>query len=191
MSKNISVYGIYKTRLECEEGVETLRRHGFRAEDISVLFPDNVGSKDLNVSKSSKAPEGAATGGGVGATAGGILGWLVGVGSLAIPGVGPLIAAGPIMAALAGMGAGAALGGATGALIGLGIPEYEAIRFEGRIKSGGILVSVHCDNSDWAERAKRYLKDTAAEDVASSAEAKADYAVSSKPAPRHISITNN
>lgn len=175
MNKNISVYGIYKNHHDLEDGIEQLRLHGFRAADISVLYPENVGSKEFAVSNSTKAPEGAVTGGASGAAAGGILGWLVGIGTLAIPGVGPLIAAGPIMAALAGMGAGAALGGATGALLGLGIPEYEAQRYEGRIKSGGTLVSVHCDSNEWADRAKEILKSSAAEDISSSSEGKSDY----------------
>jgi len=115
---------------------------------------------------------------------GGALGWLVGIGALAIPGLGPFIAAGPIMAALAGAGVGGAVGGLTGALIGMGIPEYEAKRYEGRVKSGGILLSVHCDSSDWTKRAKEILESTGAEDVSSAGEASADFAKSDKPLPR-------
>jgi uncharacterized membrane protein len=187
MSDNISVYAIFKTRSDAEDALQQLRLNGFRPEDISILFPDNVGTKDMGVKNSTKAPEAAVAGGAAGAAAGGVFGWLVGAGSLAIPGVGPLIAAGPIMAALAGLGAGAALGGASGALVGAGIPEYEAQRYEGRVRDGGILVSVHCDNSDWTKRAKEILKHAGGEDVSSSKEAKADFAKSDKPRPRAAS----
>src|SRR5205814_4196578 len=115
---------------------------------------------------------------------GGALGWLTGIGALAIPGVGPFIAAGPIMAALAGAGVVGAVGGIAGALVGVGIPEYEAKRYEGRIKSGGILLSVHCDNSEWTKKAKEILEKTGAEDVASTGEAAADFSKSDRPMPR-------
>jgi hypothetical protein len=182
--KNIAVFGLYPNHSSAEHGVETLKESGFRNTDISVLFPQNVGSKDFGHEKGTKAPEGAATGGGTGAAVGGALGWLVGIGALAIPGLGPFIAAGPIMAALAGMGVGGAVGGVTGALIGLGIPEYVAKRYEGRVKEGGILLSVHSDNSDWTKRAKEILEQTGAQDIASSAEASADYAKSDRPLAR-------
>src|SRR5271168_1851844 len=149
-----SVLGIYSTRPGVENAVLGFKDAGFSNSDISVLLPENLGSKELATDKSSKAPEGAAAGGTTGAIVGGALGWLVGIGAFAIPGVGPFIAAGPIMAALAGVGVGGAVGGFTGALVGLGIPEYEAKRYEGRIKKGGILLSVHCDNSDWVRKAK-------------------------------------
>jgi hypothetical protein len=165
-------------------GLEALRAAGFRNTDISVLMPENAGTKDFVHRKESKAPEGAATGATTGAVLGGVIGWLAGIGALAIPGVGPLIAAGPIVGLLAGAGAGGATGGMVGTLVGLGIPEYEAKRFEGRVKSGGALLSVHCDNSDWVKRAKRVLEETGAEDVASSGEAKADYAISERPGSR-------
>jgi hypothetical protein len=167
-----------------DHGVQALKDDGFRNTDISVLFPQNVGSKDFAHEHDTKAPEGAATGGGTGAVVGGAFGWLVGIGALAIPGVGPFIAAGPIIAALAGMGVGGAVGGVTGALIGLGMPEYVAVRYEGRVKKGGILLSVHSDNSDWTKRAKEILERTGAEDIASSGEASADYAKSDRPMPR-------
>ena len=112
------------------------------------------------------------------------MGWLAGIGALAIPGIGPFVAAGPIMAMLSGIGVGGTLGGFTGALIGVGIPEYEAKRYEGRIRNGGILLSVHCDSTDWAKRAKEVLEHTGASDIASSGEAKADYAVTERPVPR-------
>jgi hypothetical protein len=148
MSKNIAVYGIYPNRLMVEKAVEELKDAGFRHTDISVLFPAGGDTREFAVEKETKAPEGATTGAGTGAVVGGALGWLVGIGTLAIPGLGPFIAAGPIMAALAGAGAGGLVGGIAGALIGLGIPEYEANRYEGRIKKGGILLSVHADDSD-------------------------------------------
>ena len=149
-----------------------------------MLFPHNEGTKDFAHEKGTKAPEGAAAGAGTGAVIGGALGWLVGVGSIAIPGVGPFLAAGPIMAALAGAGVGGTAGGLVGALIGMGIPEYEAKRYVGRIRKGGILLSVHCDNSEWTSKAKDILERTGAEDVSSTGEASADFAESDKPRPR-------
>jgi hypothetical protein len=141
--KNTAVFGIYRDRSSVENAVDVLRQENFRNTDISVLFPENQGTKDFAHEKNTKAPEGAATGAGSGALIGGTLGWLTGIGALAIPGLGPFIAAGPIVAALAGVGVGGAIGGITGALIGMGIPEYEAKRYEGRVKEGGILLSVH------------------------------------------------
>src|SRR6266542_4392016 len=182
--KNTAVFGIYPTQDGVESGVEALKSAGFRNTDISVLFPENAGSKDFAHEKGTKAPEGAATGAGTGAVLGGALGWLAGIGALAIPGLGPFIAAGPIMAALAGIGVGGAVGGLAGALVGLGIPEYEAKRYEGRVKQGGILLSVHSDNSEWIKRAKEILERTGAEDISSTGEAKADFAKSDKPLPR-------
>jgi hypothetical protein len=181
---NTSVYGIYKTRGHVEGAVDRLRRDGFRNTDISVLFPDNQGSKDFAHEKNTKAPEGAAAGAGSGAVIGGALGWLAGIGALAIPGAGPLIAAGPIMAALAGAGVGGTLGTVLGALVGMGMPEYEAKRYEGRIKDGGLLLSVHCDDSDWVKRAKQVLEQTGAEDIGSASEGSADYAKSDRPMSR-------
>jgi hypothetical protein len=181
---NTAVFGIYPDRLSTENAVAALKEAGFRNTDISVLFPDNVGTKDFAHEKNTKAPEGVATGASSGAVIGGTLGWLVGIGVLAIPGLGPFIAAGPLMAALAGVGAGGVVGGITGALVGLGIPEYEAKRYEGRVKTGGVLLSVHSDNSDWTRRAKKILEDTGALDISSTSEAKADYAKSDKPMPR-------
>jgi hypothetical protein len=179
--KNTAVFGIYHTREAAEEAVDVLRRAHFRNTDISALFPDNTGTKDFAVEKGTKAPEGATTGAASGAVAGGVLGWLAGVGALAIPGIGPFIAAGPIVTALAGAGALGAVGGIVGALAGMGIPEYEAKRYEGRVRSGGILLSVHCDDHDWVKRAEETLKGTGAEDIAATSEAHADFAVSDKP----------
>jgi len=181
---NTAVYGIYRNRVNVEQAVDTLREQGFRNTDISVLFPENQGSKDFAVEKNTKAPEGAATGAGSGAVVGGALGWLAGIGLLAIPGVGPFIAAGPIIGLLAGAGVGGAVGTIVGALIVMGIPEYEAKRYEGRIKEGGILLSVHCDSSDWVKRAKDLLKQTGAEDISSAGEAAADYEKSDRPVRR-------
>ena len=182
--KNTAAFGIYRDRTHVEEAIDDLLGAGFRNEDISVLFPENTGTKDFAHEKHTKAPEGAATGAGTGGAIGGTLGLLAGIGALAIPGVGPFIAAGPIVGALAGLGAGSAVGGLIGALVGMGIPEYEAKRYEGRIKEGGILLSVHCDNSDWVGRAKDILKRTGAEDVASAGEKGADYEETDKPLPR-------
>jgi hypothetical protein len=182
--KNTAVFGIYRDRVGVERAVDDLKDAGFRNTDISVLFPENVGTKDFAHEKATKAPEGTAAGAGTGALVGGTLGWLAGIGALAIPGVGPLIAAGPIVAALTGVGVGGALGGITGALIGMGIPEYEAKRYEGRVKEGGILLSVHSDNSDWTKKAKDILELTGAEDVSSTGEAAADFAKTDKPLPR-------
>lgn len=182
--KNTAVFGIYPSYAAVERAVESLKAAGFRNTDISVLFPENVGTKDFAHSKGTKAPEGASTGAASGAVVGGTLGWLAGIGALAIPGLGPFIAAGPIMAALAGVGVGGAVGGLTGALIGMGIPEYEAKRYEGRVKNGGILLSVHSDNSDWTKRAKEILERTGAEDISSTGETKGDYRNADKPMRR-------
>ena len=170
MSNIVAVFGIFPSRLAAENAVDQLRDEGFRSADVSVLFSSPSGTNGVAHENSTKAPEGMATGGVSGATAGGVLGWLAGIGSLAIPGAGPFIAAGPIMAALAGAGLGAAVGGLTGSLIGLGIPEYEAKRFENRINQGGILLSVRAEDSDWAKRAKDILTRTGAEDVSEQSE---------------------
>jgi hypothetical protein len=179
--KNTAAFGIYNDRDSVERAVDALKTAGYRNTAISVLFPETTGTKDFAHEKHTKAPEGAATGAGGGAVLGGTLGWLAGIGALAIPGLGPFIAAGPIMAALAGAGVGGAVGGLVGALVGMGIPEYEAKRYEGRIKSGGILLSVHCDNSEWTKKAKQILEDTGAEDVSSTGESAADFSISERP----------
>ncbi len=187
--KNTVAYGIYGSREMAETAVDQLIAAGFRNEDISVLLQDNVGTKDFAHEKATKAPEGTTTGAVTGGVIGGTLGLLAGIGALAIPGVGPFIAAGPIMGTLAGLGSGGVVGGMIGALVGMGIPEYEAKRYEGRIKSGGILLSVHCDNSDWVGKAKDLLKQTGAEDVSSTGEASADYADSDRPIRRTTTNT--
>jgi hypothetical protein len=174
--KNTAVFGIYRTLSEAEAAVDRLMGTGFSSDDISVLLPDNESTRNFAYKKDTKAPEGTTTGGITGGVVGGTLGLLAGIGALAIPGVGPLIAAGPIMGALAGLGVGGAVGGLIGALVGMGIPEFEAKRYEGRVKEGGILLSAHCDTSEEIDRAKDVLKQTGAEDVSSSGEASADTA---------------
>jgi hypothetical protein len=186
--KNTAVFGIYSSYQEAERAVDALRDAGFRNTDISVMFPENMGTKDFAHEKGTKAPEGAAAGTGTGIVLGGALGWLAGIGTLAIPGVGPFIAAGPIMAALAGAGVGGAVGGLTGALVGMGIPEYEAKRYEGRVNKGGILLSVHSDNSDWTRRAKGVLERTGADDISSTGETKGDVENYDKPLPRSSTL---
>ena len=168
--KNTAAFAIFPTRAAAESAVDRLIAAGFSNQDVSVLMSDNDSAREFATEKNTKAPEGTTTGVGVGGVVGGTLGLLAGIGALAIPGVGPLIAAGPIMGALAGLGVGGAVGGLVGALIGLGIPEYEAKRYEGRVKDGGILVSVHCDSSDEVSRAKDVLKQAGGEDIASSGE---------------------
>ena len=186
---NTAVFGIYKTRIGVESAVNRLKAESFRNTDISVLFPTNAGSKDFAVEKNTKAPEGVAVGAGAGAVIGVALGWLAGIGALAIPGAGPFIAAGPIMAALAGAGVGGAVGSVAGALIGLGMPEFEAKRYAGRITKGEFLLSVHCDDSKWIKLAKVVLKETGAEDITSSGEATADFDMTDKPHSRNVVLT--
>ncbi len=171
---NTAVFGICRDIPHLERAVDALRLAGFRSDDISALFPDKKSSRDFAHEHSTKAPEGAVTGGGTGMVLGGALGWLVGIGALAIPGLGPFIAAGPLMSTLAGVGVGGAVGGLAGALIGMGIPEFEAKRYEGMVKSGGVLLSVHSDNSDWARKAKKILTDCQLTEVSSAGEASAD-----------------
>jgi len=185
-AKNTAVFGIYPSYTTVEMGVEGLKAGGFSNRDISVLLPQSAGTKDFAHEKGTKAPEGATAGAGTGVVLGGAMGWLLGVGALAIPGLGPFIAAGPIMAALAGAGVGGAVGGITGALIGMGIPEYEAKRYEGRVKDGGILLSVHCDSSESIRRAKQILERSGAQDVSSSGEASSDDSSINRHLPRAV-----
>src|SRR5580698_5937347 len=173
-SKNTAVFGIYATVATAEAAVDHLIARGFTNSAISVLLPDDESTRAFAHEKSTKAPEGAATGVTTGGVVGGTLGLLAGIGALAIPGVGPPIAAGPIMAALAGVGVGGAVGGVVGALVGLGIPEYEAKRYEGAVKNGGTLLSVHCDTSEQIDSAKASLKETGAQDIASAGESDSD-----------------
>ncbi len=184
MSKNMAVFGIFPAEINAAGAVEQLRLAGFRNTDVSVLCSENPGNKDLGLERHTKAPEGVATGVSSGAILGGALGWLVGAGLLAIPGLGPFVAAGPIMALLGGAAVVGAAGGLTGALIGSGMPEYEAKRYEGHIRKGGVLLSVHCDDGHYATRAKDILKRTGAVDIASASEAKADFGQSDNTYPR-------
>ena len=170
MAKNTAVFGIYATVGLAENAVDHLLARGFTNSDISVLLPDDDSTRAFAHQENTKAPEGTATGAAAGGVIGGTLGLLAGIGVLAIPGVGPLIAAGPIMATLAGLGAGGAVGGVVGALVGMGIPEYEAKRYEGAVKNGGTLLSVHCDTSDQVSAAKDALKETGAKDISTSGE---------------------
>ena len=170
-SKNTAVYGIYATPGTAEAAVDHLLARGFTNSSISVLLPDDESTRAFAHQKSTKAPEGTATGATTGGVVGGTLGLLAGIGALAIPGVGPLIAAGPIMATLAGVGVGGAVGGLVGALVGMGLPEYEAKRYEGAVKDGGVLLSVHCDTSEQVDTAKQSLKETGAKDISSTGEA--------------------
>ena len=168
---NNAVYGIANTPQQAESIVTRLQSAGISTSDVSVLFPDKAGTRDFAHEKNTKAPEGAATGGLAGMGVGGTLGLLAGIGALAIPGVGPLIAAGPIMGALSGAAVGGATGGLIGALVGLGIPELEAKQYEGKVRAGNILISVHTDGSDERSRAKKVLEEAGATDVSSTSEA--------------------
>lgn len=170
MSKN-AVYCIAQNLTQAETIVDSLRAAGFSSNEISVLLPDKSGTRDFAHEQNTKMPEGATTGGAAGMGVGAILGWLAGIGTLAIPGVGPFIAAGPIMAALGGAAVGGAAGGIIGGLVGMGIPEYEAKRYEGKIRGGGALISVHTDNSDQEKTAKDIYKRAGAEDIKSTSEA--------------------
>lgn len=167
-----SVFCLAPTYVAADDIVNRLKTAGFSNNDISVLFPDKSTTRDFAYESNTKAPEGAATGAGVGGILGGALGWIAGIGSLAIPGLGPFIAAGPIMGALSGAAVGGALGGITGVLIGMGIPELEAKRYEGKVREGNVLISVHTDNSDEVDTAKNIFKECSATDITSTAEAR-------------------
>jgi hypothetical protein len=176
MATDYVAYGVYPDRASFERGLEALRAANFRNSDISAILPDrDHTTRDLAHEINSKAPEGIAAGAGTGAAIGGVVGWLIGLGAIAIPGVGPLVAAGPIVAAIAAAGAGGATGGLVGGLIGAGIPEVEAKRYAGRIREGGYLLSVHCDDRDWAKRAEEILEATGGRDVVKTTEAAPDY----------------
>jgi hypothetical protein len=172
--KNTAVFGIFRNSAQAETVVDRLIAAGFTNDDISVLLPDEQSSKNFAHEKNTKAPEGTTTGATAGGVVGGTLGLLAGIGALAIPGVGPFIAAGPIMAALAGIGVGGTVGGLVGALVGMGIPEYEAKRYEGRVKDGGVLLSAHCDTSERITQAKKILEAAGAQDISSTGESSAD-----------------
>jgi hypothetical protein len=174
-----AVFGIYATAGDVERAVEAMKSSGFTMAEISALCADGSGMKDCVPDKNTKALEGAATGAASGAIIGGTLGWLVGIGTLAIPGAGPFLATGPIMVALAGVGAGGTTGGLAGALIGLGIPEHGAKQYEDRIQSGAILLSIHSDDPERIAKAERILENTGAHHIEH-----ADFASSDKPLPR-------
>jgi hypothetical protein len=166
-----AVFCIATSEFQAEAIVNDLKGAGFADNDISVLFPDKTGTKDFGHEQHTKAPEGAVTGASTLGVVGGALGWLAGIGALAIPGVGPFIAAGPIMGALGGVAVGAAVGGIGGALVGMGIPEYEAKRYEGKIRAGNILISVHTDNLQQSKRAKDIFTQAGAQDISVTSEA--------------------
>lgn len=166
-----AVFCLASSETQAVNIVTRLRQSGFGSGDISVLLPDRAGTRDFAHEQHTKAPEGAVTGVGAGGVLGGALGWLVGIGALAIPGLGPFIAAGPIMAALSGAAVGAAVGGVTGALIGMGVPEFEAKLYEGKLREGKILISVHADDSDEVSRAKSIFEDEGGSDVKTGGEA--------------------
>jgi hypothetical protein len=164
-----AVFGMCN-ELQAQTILNDLQTAGFSNADVSVLVPDTMGAHDLGHEYRTKAPEGTATGAGTGGVLGGALGWLAGIGALAVPGLGPFVAAGPIMAALSGAAVGAAVGGITGALVGMGIPEYEAKRYEGKLQEGSILVSVHTEDADERRRAREIMERAGAQDVAVSSE---------------------
>ncbi len=180
--KNTAVFGIFKTTAQAERAVDDLIADGYSNNAISVLLPDTNSTRQFAHEKDTKAPEGTAVGVTTGGVIGGTLGVLAGIGALAIPGLGPFIAAGPIMAGLAGLGVGGAVGGLVGALVGMGIPEYEAKRYEGQVKDGGSLLSVHCDTSEQITRAKDLLKRAGGSDIASTGEASSTETASTRVA---------
>jgi len=165
-----SVYCLAQSEAQAARIADRLRTDGFTPGDISVLFPDKRSTRDFAVDNSTKMPEGAAVGATTGAAVGGALGWMAGIGALAIPGLGPLIAAGPIMAALSGMAAGGTLGGLSGALVGMGVPEYEAQRYEGKLKEGHLLISVHTDTSEESARVRKIFTEEKAEAISTGSE---------------------
>jgi hypothetical protein len=184
MSKNTSVIGIYEDRTTVSDAINVLHKVGYRATDISVLSSDNQGSKDFAYEKHTKALAGAGTGTALGAVIGAALAWFVSSQTLTIPYAGPLIAAGPVLAALAGAGAGGALGWFVGLLAGLRSSQYVARRYAGRVRHGGLLLSVHCDSPEWCARAKKTLKATGARDISSASESAADYGTTETPTER-------
>jgi len=167
-----SVFGLAKDEAQTCRVIEDLKSANFSNNDISVMLPDKGSTREFAHTKGTKAPEGAATGAGTGGVLGGVLGWLVGIGALAIPGLGPFVAAGPIMAALSGAAVGGAAGGLIGSLIGMGIPEYEAKRYESRLREGRILIAVHSETSEETKRAKEVLERDGVEDIATAGEVK-------------------
>jgi hypothetical protein len=186
-----SVLCIATSRDQAQRIVDRLKSANFSNNDISALFPDKETTRDFAHEKNTKAPEGAATGAGSGGLLGGALGWLAGIGALAIPGVGPFIAAGPIMAALSGAAVGAAVGGVAGGLIGLGIPEFEAKRYEGKVKQGNILLSVHAEDSDEIDRAKKIFEGAGAQDISTTSESAPEGTKSKEHKARIVEASRN
>jgi len=184
MARNTSVIGVYPDRTTVADAISVLHKAGYRATDISVLSSENEGSKDFGLEKHSRAPAGAAAGAALGALIGAALAWFVATQPLTISGLGSLVAAGPVLAALAGAGAGGALGWIVGLFAGLPLSDYLATRYAGRRRRGGILMSVHCDSPEWCARAKKTLRDTGARDISSATEASADYGTTDKPTER-------
>jgi len=191
MARNTSVMGIYSDRTTVSDAINVLHNAGYRATDISVLSSDNQGTKDFAHEKHTNAPEGAAMGAAVGAAAGAVLAWLVSIQTVTITGLGPLVAAGPVLAALAGAGAGGMLGWIAGLLAGLRMTKYVAKRYAGRIRRGGILLSVHCDSQEWCDRAKKTLRDTGARNISAASEAAADYGTTDRPTERAPAAVTN
>lgn len=184
-ARNIAAFGIYADRMSAGEAVDALHRIGFRNADTSILVPDNIGTKDFSHEKHTKALQGAAIGAAIGIAVGCCLGWLVSTGqSAGISWLAHFAALGTFGAVLSGAGVGSGVGLLIGALIGSAIPEYEAIRYEGRSRKGGVLLSIHCDNIDWTRRAKDIMRQTGAKDIALKGEAKADFGASEKPMRR-------
>jgi hypothetical protein len=181
---NRAAFGIYPDTSTVNDAVEALKASGFRQTDISILYADNVGSKDFGHQRNSKAPEGSVVGGAIGVLVGAACGWLIGSGTMPVPGLEFLATSGPILGTIAAAGVGTWVGAGVGALFGGSMPEYEAKRYEGRIRKGGILLSVHCDNRDWEKSAVQALKRTGAVDIGTETEARADFAKSRKPMPR-------
>ena len=186
---NTSVFGIYPDRAAAAEATEALQNAGWRSSDISVLAPENRGSKDFGHVKGNKGPEGAAAGAAAGAVTGGVIGWRVSSGTVFLPGLESLAGVAPTVAALAAAGGGGAIGWLIGLYLGLGVPEYLAQRYMGRMRRAGILLSVHCDNSQWTRRARQILRDTGAQSIASATELDADFVVAERPASRVIRIS--
>jgi hypothetical protein len=189
--RNTAAFGMYPDRIAAEEAVDAFRRAGFRTTDVSFLHPENSGTKDLAHEKHTKAPEGAMLGVILGGIIGATSGWIAALGMLALPAADPLVIAGPIVSALAGLGVGAVVGALIGALVGTAQPEYEAIRYRGRVRNRGVLLSVHCDNKVWVKRALKLLAETGSTNVATSSEAKADFAASDKPHHRRVPVGIN
>jgi hypothetical protein len=190
MARVTAAFGIYQQEAQAAHAVDVLRESGFRNTDVSLLASSGLGNNGLAVDKATKAPEGAVAGASAGALLGGALGWLAAAGTLAIPGIGPFIAAGPLMALLGGMGAGGAVGGLAGALVGAGTPEYEAKRYEGRIQGGHVLLAVHCDDPEWQNAALEILERTGAEDISTTSESADDSQHAGRPSVQRHSVSD-